>query len=45
MPKANPFLLSFSSGELSPLFDGRIDLDNAPAGGAVATLSLPLGGT
>ena len=32
MPKANPFLLSFSSGELSPLFDGRIDLDEYPTG-------------
>ena len=31
--------------EIAALHDGRIDLDNAPAGGAVATLSLPLAGT
>ena len=31
--------------QIAALHDGRIDLDNAPAGGAVATLSLPLSGT
>jgi two-component system sensor histidine kinase CreC len=30
--------------EIASLHHGRIDLDNAHAGGAVATLSLPLGG-
>lgn len=32
MPKASPAILSFSSGELSPLFDGRIDLEEYNSG-------------
>lgn len=32
MPKAAPILLSFSSGELSRLFDGRVDLEEYPSG-------------
>lgn len=32
MPKASPIVLSFSSGELSPLFDGHVDLEEYPSG-------------
>ncbi|HQY83245.1 MAG TPA: hypothetical protein PK818_10740, partial [Thermomonas sp.] len=42
MPKANPFLLSFSSGELSPLFDGRVDLDEYQSGCRVLENFVPL---
>lgn len=42
MPKANPFLLSFSSGELSPLFDGRVDLEEYQSGCRVLENFVPL---
>lgn len=32
MAKASPIILSFSSGELSRLFDGRVDLEEYPSG-------------
>lgn len=32
MAKASPIILSFSSGELSPLFDARVDLEEYPSG-------------
>ena len=32
MPKASPILLAFSSGELAPLFDGRVDLEEYSSG-------------
>lgn len=32
MPKASPIVLSFSSGELSRLFDGRVDLEEYGSG-------------
>ena len=42
MPKANPFLLSFSSGELSRLFDGRVDLEEYPSGCRLIENFIPL---
>jgi hypothetical protein len=42
MPKASPIILSFSSGELSPLFDGRIDLDEYASGGNLVENFIPL---
>lgn len=32
MPKASPIILSFAAGELSPLMDGRVDLEDYSAG-------------
>ena len=32
MPKASPIILAFSSGELSPYFDGRVDLEEYGTG-------------
>ena len=42
MPKASPIILSFSSGELSPLFDARIDLEEYPAGCSLIENFIPL---
>lgn len=42
MPKASPIILSFSSGELSPLFDGRVDLEEYPSGCRVLENFIPL---
>lgn len=42
MPKASPILLSFSSGELSPLFDGRVDLEEYASGCRIVENFIPL---
>jgi hypothetical protein len=42
MPKASPILLSFSSGELSRLFDGRVDLEEYPSGCRILENFIPL---
>jgi hypothetical protein len=42
VPKASPALLSFSSGELSKLFDGRIDLEEYNTGCRVIENFIPL---
>lgn len=42
MPKASPGLVSFNGGELSPLLDGRVDLDRYGAGLASCENFIPL---
>lgn len=42
MAKASPALLSFSAGELSKLFDSRIDLEEYPTGCRVLENFIPL---
>lgn len=42
MPRANPIILSFSSGELSPLFDGRVDLEEYASGCRIIENFIPL---
>lgn len=42
MPKASPLLNSFSAGELSPLFDARVDLEEYPSGCARIENFMPL---
>ena len=42
MPKASPIILNFSSGELSSLFDGRVDLEEYPSGCSEIRNMIPL---
>lgn len=42
MPKASPIMLSFAAGELSPLLDGRVDLEDYAAGASSMRNFIPL---
>lgn len=42
MPKASPIILAFSSGELSPLFTGRVDLEEYGSGCQIVENFIPL---